>query len=316
MARMVDVSAKPTTLRTAVAEGFLRAPSDVLKRAASGDTPKGNPIVVAQIAGILAAKKTFELIPLCHPLPIDWVNVEFQVEKEGLRAIAEVKSVARTGMEMEALTAVTIALLSAYDLLKPLTDDLLIEGIRVIRKTGGKSDWAIRSARPLSCAILVASDSVSAGRSQDVSGRTIRERAEAEGCRVVDFKVVPDEVPKIEKTVKRWIKRNVDLVLTTGGTGLSPRDVTVEAVRPLIEREIPGIMEAVRGYGQARTPFSMLSRGIAGMAGKTLIVTLPGSPGGVRDALAVLFPALLHCVHIASGGTHRDLPSRGHNAKE
>jgi molybdenum cofactor biosynthesis protein MoaC len=306
MTRMADVSGKPTTLRTAVAEGFIRVPKEVLKRAASGDTPKGDPLAIGRIAGILGAKRTAELVPLCHPLPVDWVNVALSVETDGIRAVAEVKAIARTGMEMEALTAVACALLSIYDILKPLAENLAIEGIRIVKKTGGKRSGFVGPARDLSCAILVASDSVSGGISKDISGQALKDGAEREGLRVVDFKIVPDEASVIAKTVKRWVKRKVDLILTTGGTGLSPRDVTTEAIRPLLTKEVPGIAEAIRGYGQARTPFAMLSRGIAGFSGKTLIVTLPGSPAGVRDALSVLFPAIAHCLHIAGGGSHEE----------
>lgn len=304
MVRMVDVSVKSTSLRTAIAEGFLRAPKEVLERAAAGDTPKGDPLVVGRIAGILAAKRTAELIPLCHPLNIDWVNVDLTVETGRIRAQAEVKAIARTGTEMEALTAVSFALLSVYDLLKPLTDDLQIEGIRLVKKTGGKRERAVQLSREMTCAVLVASDSVFAGRSVDHSGQILAEGARQNGFRVVDFRIVPDEKTAIEGAVKHWVQEGVDLVLTTGGTGLGARDVTVEALRPLIEKELPGVMEAVRGYGQARTPFSMLSRGVAGTAGNTLIVTLPGSPDGVRDGLMILFPAVIHALHILGGGTH------------
>jgi cyclic pyranopterin phosphate synthase len=304
MAQMADVSGKPTTLRTAVAEGFIRVPRPVLARIADGNIPKGDPLTIGRIAGILGAKKTAELLPLCHPLPVEWVNVDARPETGGIRVTAQVKAVARTGMEMEALTAVACALLSIYDVLKPLTQDLRIEEIKLVEKKGGKSSWKVKPSREMTCGILVISDSVYAGKKEDRSGQILKETAEREGIRVVDFKVVPDEVPEIRKAVEKWIHEGLDLVMTTGGTGISPRDVTVEAIRPLIEREIPGISEAVRGYGQARTPFAMLSRGIAGISGKTLIATLPGSPEGVRDGLTVLLPALNHCLHIAGGGTH------------
>lgn len=142
--RMVDVSPKEPTLRTATAEGFLRTDPATLDALRAGRTPKGDPLVVARIAGIQAAKRTADLIPLCHPLPLSSVevDVDFAPDGSGLRATATVRVHARTGVEMEALTAVTTALLAAYDMLKAIDRGMRIDAVRLLRKTGGRSgDW-------------------------------------------------------------------------------------------------------------------------------------------------------------------------------
>ncbi len=139
---MIDVSPKFSSLRYALAEGFLHGRPEVLKRVFDRTVPKGDVIEVARAAGISAAKRCSDLIVFCHPIPLDWVEVHLEAHEQGIRVTAEVRSVWKTGVEVEAITAVTGALLNAYDMLKPLDDALSFGGIRVVRKKGGKSDFA------------------------------------------------------------------------------------------------------------------------------------------------------------------------------
>jgi cyclic pyranopterin phosphate synthase len=142
---MVDVGAKPETQRTAVAEGLIRMAPETLRALEEGRTPKGDPLVVAQIAGIQGAKQTSDLIPLCHPLPLTSVDVELAPDPElpGVRAVSKARVTGRTGVEMEALTAVSVALLTMYDMLKAVDRGMRIEGIRLLEKSGGQSgDWS------------------------------------------------------------------------------------------------------------------------------------------------------------------------------
>jgi cyclic pyranopterin phosphate synthase len=143
--RMVDVSAKPETKRTARAHAFLRISPDVLARLP--ENPKGNPLEIARIAGIAAAKKTSELIPLCHPLMLSHADVDVQVEKEGVRITASASTTAQTGVEMEALTAAAVAALTVYDMTKALDKSISIEQLHLLEKTGGKSRDYRRKAR-------------------------------------------------------------------------------------------------------------------------------------------------------------------------
>jgi len=142
-ARMVDVGDKDESRRTAVAEGTIRMAPATLEALEQGRTPKGDPLLVAQIAGIQGAKRTSDLIPLCHPLPLTSVDVELAVDSDvpGVRAVARARVTGRTGVEMEALTAVSIALLTVYDMLKAVDRHMWIEGVRLLEKTGGRSDY-------------------------------------------------------------------------------------------------------------------------------------------------------------------------------
>ena len=148
-------------------------------------------------------------------------------------------------------------------------------------------------------AVLTISDGVHHGTRDDRSGDTLTELLTAEGFDV-ERRVVPDDTEAITAAIVDLSREN-RLVLTTGGTGFTPRDVTPEAPRPILEREAPGIAEAIRADARTRTPHALLSRGVAGLRGSTLVVNLPGSPGGCRDGFAVLQPALLHGLELAEG---------------
>ena len=154
----------------------------------------------------------------------------------------------------------------------------------------------------MNAAVLTVSDGVSAGVREDRSGDVLEELLRQEGFDV-ERRVVADDATLIADAVQAFAERGTPLVLTTGGTGFAPRDVTPEATRTVIDREAPGLAEAIRADAIARTPHALLSRGIAGLRGTTLVVNLPGSPGGCRDGFAVLRPALQHGLELAAGNT-------------
>ena len=302
---MIDVSPKFNSLRYAKAEGYLYGNPDALARVADRTVPKGDVLEVARAAGIAAAKRCSDMIIFCHPIPLDWVEINFEVEPEHIRVIAEVRSVWKTGVEVEAITGVTGALLNAYDMLKPLDDKLSFGGIRVLKKRGGKSDFADTFSKPVQAAILVLSDSTHAGTRKDKSGLIIKEFLEDLPVEISVYEVLPDDRKLIaERLIALVDKEKMQLVFTTGGTGLGPRDVTPEATLDVLERTIPGIAEAVRKHGRDRTPFAMLSRGEAGVRGECVIINLPGSSKGALESLQALFPGLLHIFPMMRGKGH------------
>jgi molybdenum cofactor synthesis domain-containing protein len=139
----------------------------------------------------------------------------------------------------------------------------------------------------------------------------IIERLTQEGLEVVDYKIIADDTNELHKEAMRCIEKlSVDLFITTGGTGVSPRDITAEALEQIIERDLPGVAEAIRSYGQERNPYSMLSRGMAGVRGKSVIISLPGSAGGVEDGMNAIFPAVFHSFAMLKGEGHGAAPSQ------
>ncbi len=302
---MIDVSPKFNSLRFAQAEGFLYGSRKTLKRVFDKTVPKGDVAQVARAAGIHAAKRCADWITFCHPIPLDWVEVKFEMEKNRIRVTAEVRSVWKTGVEMEAITAVSAALLNAYDMLKPLDDSLSFGDIQVVKKKGGKGDFSDTFKKRIRTAVLVMSDSTHAGKRADKSGKIIQEFLENQPVKIDFYEVLPDDKEVIARRMCQLAdKEKVKLIFTTGGTGLGPRDVTPEATLTVIDRSVPGIVEAVRSHGKDRTPFAMLSRGEAGVRKDTLIVNLPGSSRGALESLQALFPGLLHIFPMMQGKGH------------
>ncbi len=305
MSGMRDVSRKTKTLRTATALAVLRLGEEGRKALSSGTAPKGDPFPVARVAGIQAAKNTARLIPYCHPVPLDHVRLDFALEGQRVEIIAAVKAIWRTGVEMEALTAASIAALTVYDMLKAVDPELFIESVRLVEKKGGASDFTEKYQKQRRAAVVVCSDSISAGKKSDRSGRMIVERLEGLGVEVSDYKIIPDDSVLLAELLERYAQEEkLDLVVTTGGTGLGPRDVTPAAMKNVVDREAPGIAEAVRAYGLERTPYAMLSQGRAGVKGRTLIVNLPGSSRGVEESLDALFPWIFHAFGMIEGKGH------------
>lgn len=298
-ARMVDVGDKAVTRRTATARGRFETTQEVLALIRRDGLPKADVLATARIAGIQGAKRTSELIPLCHPIALTSVTVDFALNDDWIEIVATAKTTGQTGVEMEALTAVAIAGLTLHDMTKAVDPQSVLGEIQVIEKTGGRTRPEVI---PGTAAVVVLSTQAAAGTREDTTGPAIAAWLTERGY-AVTVSVVADADAAAE--LARIVATGPAVIITTGGTGMSPSDRTPEATRPLIDRELPGVAEAIRARGLPHTPKAALSRGLAGTAGDTVIVNLPGSTGGVKDGLAVLDELLEHLVaQVAGGGAH------------
>ncbi len=161
-----------------------------------------------------------------------------------------------------------------------------------------------QDAERFSCAVLTMSDKGSRGEREDESGTMLQQILQEEGYQLRAYDMVPDQIGAITDTLIRWVDQDkIDLILTTGGTGVSPTDVTPEAMRGVIDKEIPGMAEAMRAASLLKTPYAVLSRAMVGIRGRSLIINLPGSLKAARENIAVLLPALPHALDKIQGGT-------------
>jgi len=301
---MVDITHKITTLRVAKAKAIVQVSMlETIEAVVENKVPKGNVFEMAKVAGLFAVKNTHITIPDCHPLPIEYTAVEYEIQGLEIHIYITVKTVYKTGVEVEAMHGASVIALTMYDMLKPIDKGIVIREVGLVEKKGGKSSFKQQSPSAINACVIVCSDSVSKGIKEDAAGKAIVEKLKTMDVELTSYEVIPDEIELIRKKALEYADTN-KLIIFAGGTGLSKRDVTPEALEPILQRRIPGIEEAIRSYGQKIMPYAMLSRSVAGTIGDCLVLALPGSTNGAKESMDAVFPHLLHVFKVLRGTQH------------
>ena len=321
---MADIRRKRATPRRAVAVGELQAGAAGFAAITGRTLPKGDALAMAEVAGLQGAKQAAMLMPLCHPLALEYVDVRCEPvpERQAVRVYCETALTARTGVEMEALAGASAALLTLYDLTKPIEPALSIGAIRLLFKEGGKSglwihpdgmtDTERAHYRPrqdarldgVDATVITLSDRAASGVYEDRSGPVAAAALQALGANV-RREILPDGIEPLAGTLQTQAVLATHLVLCTGGTGLGPRDLAPEALDLVARRTVPGLAEFFRSASAEHTDRAWLSRATAAIVGeRMLVVCLPGSPAAVEQGMAILAPLLPHALAMIDGGTH------------
>lgn len=302
---MVNITHKSNTLRIAIATAVVAvSKQSTIDAVQQRLVPKGDVFEFARAAGLLGVKKTSDVIPDCHPLPVEYTAITYQVNELEIIISVEVHTIYKTGVEVEAMHGAAVTALTMYDMLKPIDKGVVIKNIALQKKSGGKSDYKKEDFEHLKCAVIVCSDTISKGEKQDTAGKSIIEKLKKIGIETTIYEIIADDIELIQAAVKQYATTAHQLLIFTGGTGLSARDVTPDAIEPMLDKLIPGIMETARNYGQQRMPHAMLSRGVAGFVGNTLVLTLPGSQKGASETIDAIFPQVLHLFDVKKGKQH------------
>jgi molybdenum cofactor biosynthesis protein MoaC len=302
---MKNTSNSITTHRTAIAQAIVSVShQDTIEAIVGKKVQSGDVFEVSRVAGLFAVKRTSDVFPDAHQIPIDYCDVRHTFDGLDIVIEVEVQALSRTGISTEAMHGASVVALTIYDMLKPVDQAVEIKHIKLIKNKGGAEQYRDQLDRDIKTAVVVCSDSISSGSKKDLAGKAVIDSLKDHKVEVGDYTIIRDEVETIRRKVMDLYDQKYDMVILCGGTGLSPRDVTPEAIRPLLDREIPGIAEAARNFGQQHMPYAMLSRSIAGLKGNTLILTLPGSTRGAEETMDALFPFVLHIFKVALGMRH------------
>ena len=302
---MVNITHKSNSLRKAIASAIVKVSNEeTIQAIQKGLVPKGDVFSFAKVAALFAVKKTSDMIPDCHPLPVEYTDIRFSVHDLFIEILVEVHTIYKTGVEVEAMHGASVAALTLYDMLKPIDKQVEIQNIHLVSKEGGKSGFKMNAAKVITASVIVCSDSVFQKIAEDKAGLALIGKLALMDIATTNYHIIPDTKEAIEEQVQLYTKDADHLLIFVGGTGVSPRDITPETLQPLLDKELTGVMEQARRYGQDRMPYAMLSRSVAGIIGKTLVLSFPGSTKAAIEYFDALFPQILHSLTMVKGMKH------------
>ncbi len=300
--RLIDTSDKIETLREAKAYGKIKLSKNIIEKIKNKEIEKGDLIEATKIAGIYGAKNTSNILPFCHPIPIDFIETSLELFEDYIEVYATVRGIARTGYEMEALSSVNAMLLNIYDMCKAFKEEMTILEVKLLSKKGGKDNFSDLEGEK--AAVIVLSDRAYRGEYEDKSGKVAIDILKSLKAEVVDYRVLPDDKELLKNSILE-LKDKVNIIITSGGTGFSKKDITPEVTESLITKRMIGFEEVMRVYGYRKLPRSIMSRAVCGVLNENcVIINLPGSTGGVKDNLTMIGGLIKHALKMARGESH------------
>ncbi len=302
---MVDVISGYNIKRTAFGRAIVKLTKiEALKALLDNFNDRENVLEIAKAAGLFALKRTGLSVTNCDKIPIEFTSVNYRISEMSINIDVELRAIYKDTIEFAAMHGAAVTALTIYNRVKPSDERVTITSISGKEVINEMIDFKRIYSTDIKAAVIICSDSIQSGNKRDKAGRVIVETLERHRVRVTDYSIIADDISDIRRKIVYYYDLGNDIIILSGGTGLSPRDVTPEAIAPLFDRDIPGIMESARSYGQERTPYSMLSRGISGMMGNTLILAIPGSTKGAAETMDVLFPSVLQIFKYTESGKH------------
>jgi cyclic pyranopterin monophosphate synthase len=292
---MIDITHKFNTLRIALAEATVMMGSEeTMKRVQNKSVPKGDVLEMAKTAGLLGVKQTPHLIPDCHPLPMESTSVKYELDSNSIRILVECKTIYKTGVEVEAMHGASVVALTIYDMLKPIDKNIEIRNIRLVNKSGGKSDLQKRNATDMTAAVINCSNAIVRGDKETNASDAAVLKLKDLGLENIMVQTVAENETDLKQVVNSLVAEKLDLIICLGSTGLTAKDISSKVFSELIQIPAPGVIEAARVHGLDRSPAAMLSNGQAGFIDSTFVLALPGSKNGAKESLERLFPFLFH----------------------
>ncbi|MDX2196902.1 MAG: bifunctional molybdenum cofactor biosynthesis protein MoaC/MoaB [Cytophagales bacterium] len=292
---MVNITHKIYTLRTATAQAAIHVSNpDTIQAIHDKKVPKGDVYTVAKTAAILAAKRTSDLIPDCHPIPIEYADITINDTATGIIITTEIHTIYKTGVEVEAMHAASVAALTIYDMLKPIDDQIIITEIKLIQKSGGSSDNKYIYDPKLTAAVIICSNAVYHQKKENKISLLLAQKLAQYQINVILEIITTEDKDLLHKHIHETLLHKPDMLIIAGSTGIGKNDIAAEVLRPMLEKPIPGVEEAMRSYGQLRTPYAMFSRSVAGLIHHTLALSIPGSSSGAIQSIDAIFPSVMH----------------------
>ncbi len=285
---MDDSSSRPEAQQSAKAEGKIFFSNGAREILLEENAPKLDVITAAKVAGIQAAKRASEFIPFHHSTALNWIELDFTSTEDHIKIQSTVKAVTRSGLEMEALTAVSVAALTILDMCKDHDQQVNIQDIKLIPKVSKRRMLTVKTA--LKVGIIVISDRITAGLADDEVGQVLQSGFAKEGYHANNYSIISNDADKLIEKVQEWLEQNIELIITTGGNGIGPRDITLTSLEPFFDFRMEGLEQTLHSIAQVKNNGFYMDRLAAGKIGKTIVICLPIDITLVQDVLNVILP--------------------------